>query len=131
MREIKFRYAFKRKEDGHIFFEIVPIECLEGDGDTPFIHWKKGMWELIGRDEYVGSMDRNGKEICEGDLIKVVGAESGEMIVHVDDITNLPLSTLYPDGEIVGNIYTDEHLLHPDSPTPLEMSAPLACILNS
>jgi uncharacterized phage protein (TIGR01671 family) len=111
MREIKFRAwdtAIKRM----IEWDELKKHHLSGHFDS----YNKGEYTLgeycsFQIMQYTGLTDHNGKEIYEGDLIKVVGAESGEMIVHVDDITILPLSTLYPAGEIIGNVHENPVLL--------------------
>lgn len=69
--EIKFRYTFKRKSDGHIWQEIVPIECLEGKGDEPFVLKNyEHEWELIARDFFTGLLDKNNNEIYVGDVVE-------------------------------------------------------------
>lgn len=70
-REIKFRYIWKRKSDGHFYVNIVPIECLELKGDQPFIHVEGNVdhWDLVSRDQFTGLKDKNGTEIYEGDVL--------------------------------------------------------------
>lgn len=70
MREIKFRYVWKRNKDNKIWMEIVPMECIEGKGDKPFILQDNFLWTLIARDRYIGLKDTNRKEIYEGDIVE-------------------------------------------------------------
>jgi hypothetical protein len=58
--------------------EIVPIGCLEGDGDTPFAYQDHSLWELIARDEFTGLLDRNGKEIYRDDFVRVIRHDTHE-----------------------------------------------------
>lgn len=67
-RNIKLRYTYKRKNDGKIWQQIVPIECLEGHGD--FIEIDLSIWDLIGRDEYTRLKDKNSKEDYESDICR-------------------------------------------------------------
>jgi len=70
--EIKIRYTFKRKSDGHIWQEITPIECLEGKGDKPFVlKAYEPEWDLIGRDLKVGH-----DGLYEGDIVRIANYET-------------------------------------------------------
>jgi hypothetical protein len=76
MKEIKIRYTFKRIYDGKIWQEIVPIECLEGLGDKPFVlRYKDGLgmeppvWDIVGRDLFIGIQDSKGNEIYGNDIL--------------------------------------------------------------
>lgn len=76
--EIKIRYTFKRKSDGHIVQEVWPIEVLEKFSNQPFIfQTKDGVklltpeWEIIGRDLWVGYEDYYG-----GDIIRIPNYET-------------------------------------------------------
>ncbi len=132
MRQIKIRYTFKRKSDGHIWQEIVPIECLEGKGDRPFIlnDWQQE-WELIARDFFTGLPDKNDNDIYEGDIVnseyfnhaqastfikQVVDFEKGTFTLKSQDIElemtrqNVPIH--WADTiEIIGNIHSNPELL--------------------
>lgn len=82
MRAIKFRYIWRRKGDGHIYVNIVPIECLEGAGDTPFVHMVKlNLWEMVARSQWTELLDKNGVEIYEGDITDV-GLERYRRIIE-------------------------------------------------
>jgi len=74
--EIKIRYTFKRKSDGHIVQEVWPIEVLEKFSNQPFIfQTKDGMklltpeWEIIGRDLWTGEIYKDGSDMFCGDEV--------------------------------------------------------------
>lgn len=68
MREIKLRWTFKRKDDGHIFQITGNVELL-GEHNQLSEMFKNELWELVGRDQSIGLPDEHNQEIYEGDLI--------------------------------------------------------------
>lgn len=74
MREIEFRYIWRRLADGHLYTTITPIECLEGKGDTPFLGNEQ--WELVSRDQFCGLTDKNGVKVFEGDIVEFNSKEN-------------------------------------------------------
>lgn len=119
MREIKFRYVWKRLSDGHIWLEIVPIGCLEGRGDVPFVHKDHSLWELIDVNQFTGFRDKNGVEIYEKTLMQLPGNWFVGVVGMVDGVwqfENLggspPLRNKVKEGYVVvGTLCENPELL--------------------
>ncbi len=123
MREIRFRYVFRRKSDGHIYIIEFKIEALEENNINSIRSMlSNNQWELIARDEYTGVKDENGKEIYEGDFLRSpdgifhvkyfegLGAFGFAFIADdgVEDFYDLSISDL---SEVIGNIHGNPELL--------------------
>ncbi len=119
MREIKFRYVFKRKEDGLINILEVDIVNLEkGHRVTTYFN---PYWELIGRDQWTGSQDKTGCDLYENDIW---GREGFVALVEFNfsawNFKYLPStnSIQYPNfysnahtGKKIGTIYENSDLM--------------------
>ena len=67
MREIKFRFQLKNKNDNSIIFQIIPLfDYKNGLIKYPI---DTNEWEILSIDEYTGLKDKNGKEIYENDIV--------------------------------------------------------------
>ncbi len=90
MREIKFRYTCKR-DNGHVFSRIFTLEQIES---SEVRQW----WELnhvgnykLYKDQYTGLKDKQGKEIYEGDILRVTRFNWKELghPAHRTNLTNI------------------------------------------
>lgn len=131
MREIKFRG--QRIDNGkwvygYLFYDF---DCT--DKYAPFINWKDNSYlggigeeeiEEEGIGQYTGLKDKNGKEIYEGDIVKIIvnnNIEKTCVVEYKNGIFGVMFSkqaelTAFPHFcnttfEVIGNIYENPELL--------------------
>src|SRR3990167_2604545 len=124
MREIKFRYRLKQldpKKGYEEWFEFYTIEQIErGEVQTTA--------EIIGRDQYTGLKDKNGKEIYEGNILQncidkklfnwLVVFKNGCFVIRNIGVEGYLMDFFACDSEyyfierqIIGNIYENPELM--------------------
>jgi hypothetical protein len=138
MRSIKFRVAYKTDErqdtekPGWIMSQPFRLVDLEPGGDTTEFDFSDGGYlgtndinwdspDLVWL-EYTGLMDKNDKEIYEGNILEFLGrkgsifwSDQGLWGVkwHNDNVLNWRLFAFYKTSgvEVIGNIYENPELL--------------------
>ena len=116
MRENKFQYTVITGS-GHIMSETFPMGDIE---NGRVIQWMKANHISddtcqIHRSEFTGLLDKNGKEIYEGDIIEVTDGDGwnlGSIVVNLDPgyVCQLDIDDRCI-GEIIGNIHENPELL--------------------
>jgi len=129
MRQIKFRFRVENTECpvSKSYFEYKTLEDIMNYGfsvnDTDY--------EIVGKDQFTGLLDKNGREIYEGDIVKYnvwekFREECHERIMAVQFSTDcagfapmcysVKVEDAYynyevEDLEVIGNIYENPELL--------------------
>lgn len=115
-REIKFRF-WDKKEKKMIYSDSEVFMRLDG---TQIGHWKRGWKEDIVLLQYTGLHDKNGKEIYEGDIMKMEGGICPVIVVWDYDRwvwktkegeLAESFSGFHDEYEVIGNIYENPKLL--------------------
>ncbi len=104
MREIKFRIWDKRDEesvmsydDGHFYVTAIgEVHCVNDD-----ISIHKDVVLM----QYTEFKDVDGKEIYEGDILRIYDEEDNEDFSWVDDVSFLCGGFFSGDEDLVGNIH--------------------------
>jgi uncharacterized phage protein (TIGR01671 family) len=121
MRTIKFRFRLKElTSDGYQeWFEFATLDELIRGGSIVGT-----TAEIIAKDLFTGLLDKNGKEIYEGDVVfhedgeyswyAVVRWDEHDLYFYADLYhTNEPLQTEFVEAEleVIGNIYENPDLI--------------------
>ena len=124
MRKIKFRCWDKVEKRILYHFNIASYDGVIQDIELPYgLKWEgRVMSENKGEDfilmQYTGLLDRNKKEIYEGDIIQGNEKQPNEVfwsecswMINQDEVSFDMLSEFNKEMEIIGNIYSNPELI--------------------
>lgn len=131
MREIKFKYIWQYQETGRITSTIISLDDLENVAkESNCISFltkllPERLYSLVARCEFTGLTDKNGKEIFEGDILKLGYDHEKKYILYINwsrdhyelctknGIELFPMQAPSTDAiEVLGNIYENPELLN-------------------
>jgi uncharacterized phage protein (TIGR01671 family) len=137
MRQTSFKYVFKHFRTGDIKTLIMTMDDLEEGNWGDVGEWEEDGYNCEARLQYTGLTDRNGKEIYDGDIVKLddydTHGDFGEYridfsgvfkVIWRDDLASFDLDKIEAnvDGwhlsedskgslEVIGNIYDNPELV--------------------
>jgi len=125
MREVKFKIYLQHEETGIVCSKVFSYDCLFSGAAKFALETEFKRRFVIGKAEFTGLKDKDGKEIYEGDIIVCSGNktmfgevifENGQCVYIHRGISNKDYNNgeLIPVGygyKIIGNIYENPELL--------------------
>jgi hypothetical protein len=92
MRDIKFRYVYQNIETGAFFCEYLTLENIEQSNEN--FKYRKQYFALVSRDEWTGLTGKDGVDVYENDLVKVLEHYEGDILIkeHIGQV-------IYKEGD--------------------------------